>query len=311
MNNNRTIYSLIIVCLFTFLIGCDENEDFVQPDLPEEPSIYMELPDVNFERKLIDLGIDTDDSLNHRMLRSDALKITSLEVDSPWGTREEEKITDLMGIEGFENLVFLSAGNNLLSEVNLASNTKLESIHLEVNYLQHLNVSNNTHLVELNLVLNDLTKITGLNEAINLKTLNLSWNYLEDLSVNVASLEGLNVENNFLQTLNVTDCSSLTNIIAKQNELKTLDLSTNVALKYLTLTSNRLVGLNLENNLNIEKLRLSGNALSRLDVSPIRLLNFLDIRQNTDLTCVKISDGQTIGTVNKQVHQELNTDACP
>ena len=308
--NNSTLSAFIHGFLFFFLASCEENENSLQPEPPVEPSIYVSLADNNFERKLIQLGIDSDDSLNHRMLKSDALKITSLEVDSPLGTLDEEKITDLTGIEAFENLVFLSAGNNVLKEVNLESNTLLESIHLEANYLQHLDISQNTQLVELSLVLNDLSKITGLSEALNLKFLNLSWNYLEDLEVNNTSLEGLNVENNLLQTLNVTGCSSLTNIIARQNELTTIDVSTNEALKYLTLTSNQLIELNLENNLNIEKLRLSGNELNSLDVSTLELLYFLDIRQNADLACVKIAVDQQIATVNKQDHQELNTHSC-
>ena len=123
MINNRTISLLAIGFLFTLLMGCADDEGLVQPDIPEEPSIYVDIPDENFERKLITLGIDTEDSLNRRILRSDALKITSLEVDSPFGTPDEEKITDLTGIEAFENLVYLSAGNNAIEEVDLVSNT--------------------------------------------------------------------------------------------------------------------------------------------------------------------------------------------
>jgi hypothetical protein len=292
------------------LIGCAENGDFVQADLPEEPSIYVDIPDQNFERKLITLGIDTDDSLNRRILRSDVLKITSLEVHSPFGTPDEEKIIDLKGIEAFENLVYLSAGNNAIEEVDLKSNTKLETIHLEVNFIQQLDVRHNTALVELSLLFNDLTEITGINEAINLKSLNLSWNYLTNLSINNSSLEGLNVENNFLRTMNLTGCSSLIGFIAKQNELVTLDLTTNVALKYLTISTNRLIELNLENNQNIERLLLSENELSSLDVTNLELLNLLDIRKNMGLKCVKIAEGQEVATVNKQDHQELNTNSC-
>jgi hypothetical protein len=310
MNKNRTISPLVTGCVFALLIGCAENEDFVQPDLPNEPSIYVDIPDDNFERKLIALGIDTDDSLNNRILRSDASKITSLKVDSPMGTPEEEKITDLTGIEAFENLVYLSAGNNAIVKVDLVSNTKLEIIHLEVNFIQQLDVRHNTQLVELSLLFNDLTEIKGINEAMNLKSLNLSWNYLTDLSINNSSLEGLNVENNLLRTLDLTGCKSLISIIAKQNELVTLDLTTNVALKYLTISTNRLNELNLDNNLNVEKLLLSGNELYSLDVTNLKLLNLLDIRKNMDLKCVKIADGQVIATVNKQEHQKLNKHTC-
>ncbi|MEQ8548670.1 MAG: hypothetical protein RIC03_12210 [Cyclobacteriaceae bacterium] len=311
--NNKTLSNLLFIGFFLTLASCTEKEDSIRPEpqLPIEPTIYVDLPDENFERKLIELGFDTDDSINHRMLKSDALQVISLEVDSSIGTPEEEKITDLTGIEAFENLVFLSAGNNLLNEVNLSANTQLESIQFDANYLQSLDVSHNTKLTDISLVLNDLTKITGLNEATNLKTLNLSWNYLEDLSVNNASLEGLNVENNLLATLNVTGCGSLTSIIAKQNALKTIDLSTNIALKYVTLSANNMIEMNLENNLNIEKLWLSWNELKSLDVGNLALLNLLDIRQNSALTCIKIAQGQLIDTVNKQDHQELNTDFCP
>lgn len=310
MSNNRTITSIAIGCLFTFLIGCAENDGFFQPDLPEEPSNYVFLPDHNFERKLIGLGIDSDDSLNNRILKSDAQKVTSLEVDSPIGTPEEEKISDLTGIEAFENLVYLSAGNNAIKEVDLTSNTKLEKLHLEVNFIQRLDVTHNPLLVELSLLFNDLTDITGINEAINLKSLNLSWNYLTDLSINNSSLEGLNIENNLLRTMNLAGCNALISIIAKQNELVNLDLSTNLELKYLTVSTNRLIELNLEKNANIERLLLSGNELSSLDVTNIERLTMLDIRKNMNLRCVKIADGQVIATVSKEDHQELNAQSC-
>lgn len=300
-------YSQLLFGLFGIICSCAED-GLISITPPQKP--ITEIPDVNFEKKLIELGIDSDGLINQMLLTEDAKYVSTLVLDSDLGTPEEEKIANLKGIEAFEELVSLSAGNNLLTEINLAANQKLTSLHLEANYLQTLDISRNKQLKEINLILNNLTEIKGLNNADQLKTLNLSWNLLESLSVNLQGLEGLNVENNKLKVLDVQGCTSLGTMIAKLNDLESLNLSTNTNLKYVTLSANQLKELDLTNNISLEKLWLSSNSLEGLDVRNLNGLNLLDISKNTNLSCVRVGQNQNILTIAKQDHQELRTSPC-
>ena len=296
-------YSQLFFGLFGIISSCSEDGLIATPDTNQKH--ITEIQDPNFEKKLIELGIDSDGLINQKLLTDDARNISTLVLDSSLETPEEEKIANLKGIEAFEDLVSLSAGNNALTEINLTANQKLTSLHLEANYLQTLDIGHNKQLEDINLILNNLTEINGLN-----KTLNLSWNLLESLSVNLPGLKVLNVETNKLKELDVQGCSSLETMIAKLNELETINLSTNTNLKYVTLSANQLKEIDLTNNVSLEKLWLSSNSLKGLDVRNLLELHLLDISKNTNLSCVRIGQNQNILTIAKQDHQELRTSPC-
>ena len=181
---------------------------------------------------------------------------------------------------------------------------------LQLNLIQALDVSKNINLLELDLLFNELTTVIGLDATIKLITLNLSWNYLEELTVNLPSLEGMNVEQNHLKTLNIDGSTSLRSLIATLNSVKTLDLSTNVALKYLLVSGNQIEIIDLNNNANLEMLWISSNQLNGLDVSKLSKLYELSIGRNPNLTCTNIAAEQTIATVKKEDHQVLSVDGC-
>ncbi|AKP50567.1 leucine-rich repeat domain-containing protein [Cyclobacterium amurskyense] len=301
-------YSQLLFGLFGIISSCSEDGLIATPDTNQKH--ITEIQDPNFEKKLIELGIDSDGLINQMLLTEDARNISTLVLDSSLETPEEDKIANLKGIEAFEDLVSLSAGNNALTEINLTANQKLTSLHLEANYLQTLDIGHNKQLEDINLILNNLTEINGLNNADQLKTLNLSWNLLESLSVNLPGLKVLNVETNKLKELDVQGCSSLETMIAKLNELETINLSTNTNLKYVTLSANQLKEIDLTNNVSLEKIWLSSNSLKGLDVRNLLELHLLDISKNTNLSCVRIGQNQNILTIAKQDHQELRTSPC-
>jgi len=88
----------------------------------------VEIPDKNFEQALIDLKIDTDGKVNGYLLKSDAQKVTYLDVSN-------KKIRDLSGIEAFTSLSFLDCSNNQLTNLNLSNNIGLTIIFNDVNDL--------------------------------------------------------------------------------------------------------------------------------------------------------------------------------
>ena len=207
-------------------------------------------------------------------------------------------------------LAHLYAGGNELEEIDIRSNIKLETLKLQLNIIQIIDVSQNINLLELDLFFNELTTVIGLDATTKLITLNLSWNYLEALSVNIPSLEGMNVEQNLLKTLNVDGSISLRGLIATTNSIKTLNVSSNVALNYLLVSANQIETIDLNNNADLEMLWISSNQLTGLDVSKLSKLYEISIGRNPNLTCINIAAEQMIGTVKKEDHQVLMVDGC-
>ena len=97
------------------------------------------IPDANFEQALIDLGIDSDGSINQSVATSDISGITTLNVSS-------RNINDLTGIEGFISLTILKCHNNQLTSLDVTQNTALRNLNCNTNQLTGLDVTQNTAL---------------------------------------------------------------------------------------------------------------------------------------------------------------------
>lgn len=339
----------LFLAAFFFACSSDDNETTPDPIEDPEPNTAVNIPDVNFEKKLLALGVDTDGEINQQIWLEDALAVTELELHS---SNEEPKITDLTGIEAFRNLKELSAANNALQSVSLdenqaleslnldfnqllsidlsanteltvlslarnelesidlSANVKLQTLNLEANYLESLNVSSLTELKDLNAIVNLLTSIEGLDQTTKLYSLNLAFNYLETLSLNLPKLVGLNVEHNLLKVLEVEGCTSLEYLLATNNQIQALNLDNNPALKHLKASFNQISNLSFEHNDNLELIWASANELSSLDVSHLSALYELRIVRNDQLSCIQISAGQEIDSVQKEDHQSLSTESC-
>lgn len=207
-------------------------------------------------------------------------------------------------------LTYLSIRGNELQEIDLSTNINLIYLNLDDNRIKTLDISKNTKLTELNVIVNELKSITGLDQTTALKTLNLAWNDLENLVVNLPSLEGINVEQNQLTSLDLNGCTSLKSLIATNNSITQLDLSSNILLQYLKVSANEIGQIDLSKNVAMELFWISNNQLASLDVSKLSKLYDLSIFGNPNLGCVKILNNQNIATVRKENHQNLNPDIC-
>ncbi len=110
------------------------------------------IPDPNFEQVLIDLGIDTDGEINGEVLTVDINTIPELNISN-------KNISNLSGIEDFENLEVLNCSSNALGFLDLRQNTALTSLDCSYNSLSSLNLSNNTSLTSVNCRSNTLTAL--------------------------------------------------------------------------------------------------------------------------------------------------------
>lgn len=101
------------------------------------------------------------------------------------------------------------------------------------------------------------------------------------------SLRRLDCSDNQLTSLDVSNCTALTELHCYTNKLTSLDLNT--ALKYLFCSANQLTSLDLSNNTALRSLNCDANQLTSLDVSNCTALDNLLCHEN-HLTSLDLSN---------------------
>lgn len=86
----------------------------------------VRIPDENFEKALIDLGIDSDEEINGLVSKSDVESVISLDVSN-------KDIRDLTGIEGFSSLIYLNCRGNNLRRLDLRQNISVIKVSSSIN----------------------------------------------------------------------------------------------------------------------------------------------------------------------------------
>ena len=118
----------------------------------------------------------------------------------------------------------------------------------------------------------------------------------------LTNLTKLDVYNNQLTSLDVSNNVNLTELDASYNQLTNLDVSENVKLEKLYVSSNQLTSLDVSKNINLTELMVHDNQLTSLDVSKntnlteLRVydnqLTSLDVNKNTNLTYLDVHNNQ-------------------
>jgi hypothetical protein len=153
------------------------------------------IPDGNFEQALIDLGIDSDGTINQSVATSDISGVTTLDVSN-------KDITELTGIEGFLSLTYLQCEHNQLTSLDVTQNTALTRLSCYYNQLTSLDVSQNIDLTRLYCYFNQLTSL-DVSRNTALTFLRCSNNLLTGLDVR-------NGSNSLISYFNATDNPPLT-----------------------------------------------------------------------------------------------------
>lgn len=172
---------------------------------------YVYIPDANFKAALLELGVDMNE--DGEISVTEAQAIDSLDV-------HEKDIADLTGIEAFNNLIFLWCYDNQLTSLDISNLTYLTNLDCGGNLLTVLDVSTNTELLELRCYVNQLaaldislnTGLTYIDCGSNLFTeLNVSANTsLIQLLCYSSGLTALNISNNTnLEFLNISGIPTL------------------------------------------------------------------------------------------------------
>ncbi|GAA4812195.1 T9SS type A sorting domain-containing protein [Litoribaculum gwangyangense] len=270
---------------------------------------YTPIPDNNFERALIDLGIDSG-ALDNQVLTANIEYLTSLNVNS-------KNIESLEGIKAFVSLTELDCGNNYLDELDVSNMGNLQNLYCGSNYfltnnpantngllntsgtvsltklfcannnLTDLNISLNTNLEELDCSNNDITTLDISNNT-NLVEVNCNSNPITNLSTATVintSLLKMSCSSNALNTLLVTNYSALTTLNCRSNTLTQLDITSNSALEVLDFSDNDLADVNLSGKTNLIAVSGSQNQLVEINdlTSPVLESLILDSNQITQL----------------------------
>jgi len=171
------------------------------------------VPDDNFEQALIDLGYDS--ILDNYVTTSNINSITFLDVSN-------KGISDLTGIEGFNNLEDFGCSFNQITYLDVSANVNLDELYAPSNPLLNIDISGAISLTKLILYDNNLSSI--------------------DLSNNTALTE-IYCQNNNLISLDISSNPNLTHLWCTNNQLMSLDLrnGNNFDLDNLAVANNSLL----------------------------------------------------------------------
>ncbi len=259
------------------------------------------IPDVNFEKKLILLGIDKNGE-NGNILNSDAQAVTTL-------TLSGTGITNLSGLQAFVNVVTLDlgsnqfttapltnltaleslifSGNDLISVLDVSQNVALKILKLQSNTsvagdapLTSLNLANNSNLQELEL--NRFGNLSNLTLPVTATLTKIRITFLADPTLNFAVCSGL--KDLYIQESKVNTVITLPNVFTVLEKLDfsdikipTIDLSNYINLKDLRLTTTYVENLILPNSTTLEKIYILIHDLQGLQ-------NFASLPNLKDLT---------------------------
>ncbi|MCV2485799.1 T9SS type A sorting domain-containing protein [Flavobacterium sp. SH_e] len=249
---------------------------------------YTNIPDLNFEKELIRLGVDSG-TPDGKILTSKASALKELYLGAA-------SIASLEGIQDFTSLVSLQCDGNDLTTLDVSHNKALTYLSTGENKLTSLDVSQNIALEDLYFYKNQISDI-DLSRNVNLKMLNFTQNLMSKLDLNYnKSLTQLFCDNNLLPHLDLSQNTMLTDLICGYNQLTTLDVTNNPLLNGLYCNNNLITSLDLSQNPDLIRIECANNLLTSLNISknPVTIINC----ENNKLTTLDISQNPLITTIN-------------
>jgi Secretion system C-terminal sorting domain len=253
---------------------------------------YTAIPDINFEKDLINKGIDSGVT-DGKVLTSKINTITDLTLNFSYPT------SDLTGIEGFVALKKLFCFALPLTSLDLSKNLALSQLNCNGDLLTSLNISKNIALTILECNGNSLATL-DVSSNINLETLSCDYNLLTNLDVSKnTALTQLACGNNKLISLDITQNLRLFTLAYHSNQLVSLDISKHVNLVYLFCQNNLLTSLDISKNPMIKNLICDNNQLTNLNLKnggntlfDTNTANFhpCSFKNNPNLTCILVDD---------------------
>ena len=188
-------------------------------------------------------------------------------------------IDSIAGIEQFDNLKKLYLSYTALKDLNLSGNPKLDYVNIGGNpYLKSVDLSQNLELTTLYINDNAVEEV-NLSNLPKLNLVFLSNNLIKTLKLDGTDVEFLNVENNLIETMDLSNPRSIRDLRLQGNPLTDIDLSNLHDLKKLFINDTGIDTLDISYNLNLELVKASNN-----NIEHFRFYN------NPNLTAVNIEN---------------------
>jgi Leucine-rich repeat (LRR) protein len=173
----------------------------------------------------------------------------------------------------------LELTENALRQLDLSANPALRVLDLSANEVMVLDLSNQRDLWFLDATGNELSTLV-VPDGHALKVVRCARNQLMVLDLGPSPrLAELNAGRNALVSLTL-DAPRLRVLDVQDNQLDTLDLSSSPTLRRLTVRRNRLASLDLAGLVELRTLDASRNYLDHLDVTPCTAMETLDVARN-------------------------------
>lgn len=286
--------------------------------------------DVNLARAIeeeLKSQIPTDNPDDYYIVvAKDIINVTSSLITGINTLRLEEKnISDLSGLESFENLEYLYISNNTIAsieplqycqnmkELYVSNNPNIGNNNSAIQRMEQLTKLDlsNTGLTNLQ-SLEDLIERWNENESCTLEELNISGNSIQNIECigNIKTLNKLNVSD-----IGVEDISQLQTL----TELKTLNASNNkienieplrklTQLKYLYLSNNKIVDISPISKISLDTLEFSNNRVK--DVSMLTKVYTtikMDTNQISDTSNFNGKPIQTFSAKNQKITKTIES----
>jgi len=288
---------------------------------------YSAIPDSCFEQHLIDLGIDTEGTLDSQVLTVDIVNVTSLTMngydyinDIPYSCY----IDNLQGIEAFTSLETLDVSTNGIQYLDVSSLPNLKNLYCDDNFMQTLALPPSIEIVYARY--NRFSQNIDFSQTIELRELYIdglfgsSNSHITTLDMNdCINLFKLSADDNNVESVNVNNCPileylsigvssggtiTLANFTHNNPNLKTLilvghltsiDISEMINLEYFLSIGNSFSNLNLTLNTNLNNVTISYNStLNNIDIrnNNNNLINHFGTGNTPNLTCVYVDNSQ-------------------
>jgi Leucine-rich repeat (LRR) protein len=284
----------------TALIKFDCSNNFVE-QLNLKSNIDLKILNTSLNL-LTELDVEKNTQLSKVNVNSNYLKflafdnhssLDSLSCDSNLIQKSNDaNIPDGLVIHNAEELRFLSASDNNMSQVKISNNVELISLEIGGNQLNSIDVSNNKKLIQFYCDRNELDDLNLTNNK-DLELLNCSYNQLNTLDVsNNLKLKEISVSDNSLTALDVNLNDKLTSLVIDNNQLFTIDLSQNPELQNLSIARNSLETLDVSSNHQLGSLQATSNSLKSIYLKNRNNadLKTLTLTSNPDLSCIEVDD---------------------
>ena len=256
------------------------------------PGQNVNIPDLNFKNALIntpcvdldgdgegDVDADTNNDLEIQL--AEALAVQRLDIYN-------QDISDLTGLEAFDNLVWLDCENNDFIELTLKDKPFLEEVlFAKLNsQIERIEITSNPMLSSL-IFKNSGAFSTTLKNLIYLDCSNnalIEFDLEASFSSSNYNLQKLDCSSNAITTIKIDEEFHVDSIDCSHNLIEDISLITDSEAKYMDISNNQISSFTIR-NLNLEALIYNDNPIasmtmpifdSNLTISDLPLLEFLD-----------------------------------